>query len=253
MNKSEQDLRQQLKSEADEILFENLHFDSRLKEQVIRSITAEEERIGIRKWFTHGRKKWLYGPVAAVTIVGLLFVSSPEIQNMFVPSVKEDVNNPSTFHSGNQEEGPNTTMMGEIPGSLPIKTWSLQTAEEAKKVFGDGLFLPSYTPEQFTLNEIFASGVQMETATKIVFSYVSDELSFIVIEDKENVQNEFHHFKTININGINGFLKSTESDERGNALTEDSELHWFAGGVHYTIAGNISEKEVIKVAESTDE
>jgi hypothetical protein len=225
MNDFEQDLRRQLKSEADDVLFENLHFDSRLHDQVLDKASQERKPFILRKWFHKGRKMWGYGASAAVgAILGILLVSSPLFDNEAV-----DVN----------PTAPAATY--EIFVTPTLQTWSPQSPEEAAASFGSGLLVPSYTPEQVPLSGIQASGEEKGEATKMVFHYMYGELSFMVMAEKGPSPLVFDDEEKVDINGNAGYLKT------GNA---DTELHWSVDGVHYTIIGVISGAEAVKVAQS---
>jgi hypothetical protein len=115
------------------------------------------------------------------------------------------------------------------------------TPDEAKASFGQGFLIPSYTPGRVALSGIQASGHRQESATKVVLSYVYGEISFMVIEEKDTSTMGLHHFKSVDVNGAPGYLKTGESD---------TELHWITNGVHYVVTGQIKEAEAMKVAKS---
>ncbi|MDB4868400.1 MAG: hypothetical protein JWR03_2733 [Cohnella sp.] len=115
------------------------------------------------------------------------------------------------------------------------------TPDEAKASFGQGFLIPSYTPGRVALSGIQASGHRQESATKVVLSYVYGEISFMVIEEKDTSTMGLHHFKSVDVNGAPGYLKTGESD---------TELHWITNGAHYVVTGQIKELEAMKVAKS---
>jgi hypothetical protein len=96
-------------------------------------------------------------------------------------------------------------------------------------------------------------------AEKVVLSYAAGERSFIIIEQKSSEKEGFLNFETIDINGMEGYLKPEIGDSDGlpenggkETRTEiaDTELHWFKDDVHYSISGMITQEDAIKVARS---
>ena len=128
----------------------------------------------------------------------------------------------------------------------------LSTQDEAKKQFGEFLLVPSYIPDEFILDKIYASGKQEEeqnrTATSIVLTFISDEKSFLINQEKSSFQDEFIGYKTVDINGVNGYLIRGASDIDESLDGVITELHWFLNDVHYSVSGQITENEAIQVA-----
>lgn len=129
------------------------------------------------------------------------------------------------------------------PDSSSLKIWQLEDLEKAKKSFGDSFLVPSYVPAGFKLDNIQAYGYQQDSADKIVLNFISVEKSFSIIEDK-NVpsENHFTGYKSIDINGIEGYVIGTNDSY--------AEIHWIANKVHYMVAGSIPEDEAISIAKS---
>lgn len=166
---------------------------------------------------------------------------------------------PSKTQLGKEENTQFNIMAGTgegivtLPGQLDPETgkdknWLLNTQEEAKKSFGSFFLTPSYITGSFKLDKIHASGTDQPTATKIVLEYFTSDKSFLIIQEKSELQNGFVNFKTIDINGTSGYLKPSVSDDDANAEVQDTEVHWFKDGVHYSVMGLITEDEAIKVA-----
>jgi len=143
---------------------------------------------------------------------------------------------------------PGQSNNNEASNSSTFTKLTFTTLDEAKKSFGDSILIPSYIPESFKLDEIYASGFDGHKATKVVLSYLAGDKSFLIIEEKIEVQNEFINFKTIDINGTTGYLKPSVSEGSENSGIPDIELHWYKEGTHYLIAGLITENEAIKIA-----
>ena len=84
MSEIEEVLRQ-FKSEANEVLFEDLHFDSRLKERVRQGLHPAAVRPGLKSSGIRpalnasrvGWKGWFFGTVAAAVVTGLVIMATP--------------------------------------------------------------------------------------------------------------------------------------------------------------------------------
>lgn len=150
-------------------------------------------------------------------------------------------------------------LVGEEPGSetRPEQDIGLQngdgllvTVEEAVDTFGEGFLTPAYIPEEFSLEQILAYGENEQTPTKIVLTYVSKEESFVVIEEKTQTQDRLINATEVDIQGGKGYLNPGMDSESWNNPV--SELHWYKNDVHYVIAGQITDKEAIRIAQSME-
>lgn len=128
------------------------------------------------------------------------------------------------------------------PSSVDEKTkkWALGLPEEAQKAFGTEFLTPEYIPKSFQREGIQAFGQDEQNADKIILNYFDGTQSFLIIEEKIEKPNSFTGYKSIDINDTNGYVK--------NESKLDTEVHWYKEGVHYSVAGQISEEEAIKVA-----
>lgn len=166
---------------------------------------------------------------------------------------------------GEDKNPPNSTMMGtgEGMGILSgdsnanisiygdtVKKWFPETVNKAKENFGSYFLTPEYIPQNYQLEKISASGAEESMASKIILSYFAGEQSFMIIEEKTEMPIGFSNFEQININGTTGLLKPSGSIGSENEGSMDTELHWFKDGVHYSVAGLITQEEAIKVARS---
>jgi hypothetical protein len=241
--KADTELRRQYKSELDEILFDDLNFDARLKEGVRRHIHPGLKRSVLNEWFGQGRRKWTYGAAVAVLAIVLL-MTTPSLQDLLQPSKSENIENINSIKL--EVDNPIKTPLGEGITSPTVQLWSAKTnVEEAAKWFGHGMLIPLYIPNGFTLHQINASGPKKEMAMKVIFTYSSADQLYSVFEDKNQnmAPNVFGGYETVDINGTKGHVKS-------DASVLDTELQWTVDGVQYMISGQISKEEVMKVAKS---
>jgi hypothetical protein len=242
--KADTELHRQYKSELDEILFDDLNFDARLRERVRRHIHPELKRSVLKEWFVQGRSKWTYGAVVAV-LATVLLMTAPSLQDLLKSSPNEIAKeNNSIFQT---VDDPSNNVMGGDITSLPVHSWSAKTVDEAGKRFGQGMLVPSYIPNGFTLHQINTSGTKKEIAMKVIFTYSSADRLYSVIEDKNKnmAPNVFDGYETVDINGTKGHIKS-------DASVLDTELQWTVDGVQYMISGQISKEEVMNVAKSLE-
>lgn len=132
------------------------------------------------------------------------------------------------------------------------KEREIKTLEEARDSFGDAFLTPSYVPENYKLAYIRASGPDENTADRVVLNYSDGNRSFSVIQEKVSMQQELTGFKTVDINGIAGYLRALPVDAGENKDVPGAEIHWFKEGVHYSITGSLTEDEAIRIASSME-
>ncbi len=125
-----------------------------------------------------------------------------------------------------------------------------ESAEEARKAFGDNLLIPGYTPEGFVLNSIAGVETERQKADRVVFKYSSDNASFLVTEEKIKTRNDYPGFKTVDINGIPGYVKTEKIKTEGPTGQQRTELHWLRNECHYSVTGQISEEVAVNLAKS---
>lgn len=136
-----------------------------------------------------------------------------------------------------------------------IKVWEFQTIEEAKEMFGEYFLTPSYIPSGFNLNSINGFGQQKDAIDSLQLNYVSGEKSFTIVQNKNFAQdNYFTNYKSVDINGVEGYIKSSAlNTQQDSGVSKDEmivELHWIANNVHYMVSGAISESDAISIAKS---
>jgi hypothetical protein len=179
--KADTELLRQYKSELDDFLSDDLNFDARLRERVRRHIHPELKRSVLKEWFGQGRRKWTYGAVVSVLAIVLL-MTAPSLQDLLQPSPNENTKENNSILQA--VDDPLNNVMGTDITSPPVQSWTAKTVDEAGKWFGQGMLVPSYIPNGFTLHQINASGTKKEMAMKVIFTYSSADRLFSVIEDK---------------------------------------------------------------------
>ena len=130
------------------------------------------------------------------------------------------------------------------------KSWVIDTLDNAKGDFESTFIIPTYIPEDYELEKINASGFEEGKAYKIILNYFSGDKSFMIIQEKGQVENKFGNYEEIDINGTIGFLNKNISTEGENEDSMNIELHWFKDEVHYLISGLITQEDAIKIARS---
>lgn len=141
-----------------------------------------------------------------------------------------------------QDNSPNIMMATETASALMTGQEGQATQQEAEVFFGEGFMMPEYTPEGFTLNSISLKSAGYKQVT---LSFLSETGSYVVIEDKARETGGFEGFKSADINGAQGYVKSSD-----NADLPDTEAHWISKDAHYAVIGSITESEALSIARS---
>jgi hypothetical protein len=140
----------------------------------------------------------------------------------------------------------------EDTGKTPdeIKSWQLDTMEEARMKFGEYFMMPSFIPDGYKIGSIYVSGFVEDAASKSTLTYTSEGRSFLIIEEKSPFEGGIENFKPVEINGVKGYMKPGTSDTGEKVENFDNEIHWFLNGVHYSVSGQITENDALNVARS---
>lgn len=128
-----------------------------------------------------------------------------------------------------------------------------QSGMQAGQSFGGAFLTPTYIPEGFQQEKILATGSDPLIADKIILSYIAEERTFVIIEEKipeadnflddgaNDIDDAADIGETVVINGTEGYQKADPSG---------SQVHWFKDGVYYSVFGQITVEEAVKVARS---
>jgi hypothetical protein len=244
---SDQEIREQLKKEADEILFEDLDFDSRMKENVLQR-TQQLQDPPFRSRAARNRQRWLIGTASAAVIACFLIIAAPSLFPSWAPSL---VIPDRTFHTtlpGNDEPDDNLTPTGGPGEEIRV----LKSFEEAGALFGDKLLVPSYIPAGFSLLEINAGGSQGGLEGNVAYSYVSGSRSFGLFQSKQEQTDISKDGEAVDINGVTGYLTTGDPGEEAGPKDRNVQLHWQANGVYYMLSGILPVDEAPKVARSLE-
>ncbi|MFE9277257.1 DUF4367 domain-containing protein [Paenibacillus glucanolyticus] len=249
MTSQEDKLRDLVKSEADEMLFSNLHFDSHMCEKVKQRIQHEanlQEESPVRRTRMRMRNhRWFAGTTAATIFIGLcLFLAEPDFSN-------------SPGSPPLDQDPPVTLMDPDPPIDDPPVGYNdepriLGSYEEAGQAFGDKLRVPSYLPEGFSLQQISVTGPN-EAVRAAVFSYTAGERSFGLFADKSANSSMPQYFdETVDVNGAAGYLIAGEPLQDDGLTTPNVELHWYTDDIHFMISGLVSAEEALRIARSME-
>lgn len=125
-----------------------------------------------------------------------------------------------------------------------------KSPEEARGAFGENLLVPGYIPEGFRLKSIGGFPKEGQKADKVVFNYESGKVQLLITEEKIKVKNEFPGFRTVDINGVPGYVKTERIKTEDGTEQQRTELHWFGRDCRYSVGGQISEELAINIAKS---
>lgn len=195
-------------------------------------------------------------PINKVLIVAasfLLIIGIANISNILPLKNQEDQDitpeNNLMMSVDNTESTPESSG-NNILSAEEEKSWGIDTLDNAKIDFESTFIIPTYIPQDYELEKINAYGSEEGKAYKIILNYFLEDKSFMIIQEKGQMENEFVNYEEIDINGAIGFLNKNISEDRKNEDSMNIELHWFKNEVHYLINGLITQEDAIKVARS---
>lgn len=248
MTSQEDQLRDLVKNEADELLFGRLHFDTDMHEKILQLAQHETKLEDSPARITRSRRHpWLAGTAVAAMLIGLFLVLAE-------PGI---IKSPGSPPLG---EDPPVTLMDPDPGSSidhppgisDNEPRVLGSYEEAGDAFGDQLRIPSYLPKGFSLHQISVTGPK-EAATEAVFSYTAAERSFGLFANKSGKANKPQHFdKTVDVNGTVGYLIAGVPSQDEGVTIPNVKLHWYTDDTHFMISGLVSAEEALRIARSME-
>jgi hypothetical protein len=227
MNDPDQMLREHYKSESDEFLFNDVHFDSRMMTEVrskVQTATKQSTRTGR---FDQRRMRWMYGTIGTMMVAAaiiLLFITLPSLDTP--PSSQPPIDSVAPLNS---------------PLIVDDSQRVLQNAEEAKSLYGEGLHLPSYIPKAYVNNRIVAFSTTKDGVSKVDFTYATDNKNYILSVEKNASLEPFMNDEKIEINDVTGYIFSD-----ANLTT----LYWLIDDNLYSITGMLPREETLKIARS---
>ena len=246
MTRQDREIRMRVKLEADDMLFADLHFDEEMKAKVRRIAALDKERsVPIQERRPWKRNAWMAGAIAAA-IIGILFVVAPMLAD-----------EPAGGKTPGEPQTPGTFIGGPDGGDGPTGPSASEPRvvngyEEAGRAFGEGLLIPSYIPDGFSLNEISVTGPDDGEATDAIFSYVAGNRSFGVFAQKNNEDMPAAYDEEIDVNGSAGYLIAGPPMSDEGQSVPNVELHWRLNGIHYMLSGNLTGEEAAAVARSME-
>jgi hypothetical protein len=227
MNDPDQILREHYKSESDEFLFNDVHFDSRIIAEVRSKVHTDIKQSSRTGRFDQRRMRWMYGTIGTMMVAAamiLLFITLPSLDTP--PSSQPPIDSVAPLNS---------------PLIVDDSQRVLQNAEEAKSLYGEGLHLPSYTPKAYLNNRIVAFSTTKDGVSKVDFTYATDNKNYILSVEKNASLEPFMNDEKIEINDVTGYIFSD-----ANLTT----LYWLIDDNLYSITGMLPREETLKIARS---
>jgi hypothetical protein len=221
MNNPDQMLREHYKSECDELLFNDVHFDSRMMAEVKSKIHTDSKQSTRSGRLDQRRMRWIYSTMMVAAAMIVLFIAIPSFNTP--PSNQPPINTGTTFIVDDSQK-------------------VLQNAEEAQSLYGEGLHLPSYIPKAYVNNRIEAFSITKDGASKVLFSYATNTSSYILSAEKNVSLEPFMNDEKIEINNVTGYIHSDAHI--------GTTLYWLIDDNLYSITGMLSREETLKVARS---
>jgi hypothetical protein len=227
MNDPDRMLREHYKSETDEFLFNDVHFDSRMMEEVRSKVHTAAKQSTRTGRFDQRRMRWMYGTIGTMMVAAamiLLFITLPSLDTP--PSSQPPIDSVAPLNS---------------PLIVDDSQRVLQNAEEAKSLYGEGLHLPSYIPKAYVNNRIVAFSTTKDGVSKVDFTYATDNKNYILSVEKNASLEPFMNDEKIEINDVTGYIFSD-----ANLTT----LYWLIDDNLYSITGMLPREETLKIARS---
>ena len=196
-----------------------------------------------------------YRPINKLMIAAALFLLIIGIANIsYILPLKNQQNQDDTpenniIMSVDGIESTPENSISNIP-SEEEKNWVIDTLDSAKRDFGNNFSIPTYITQNYKLQEINAWGFDDGKANKIILSYFSGEKSFMITQDKTQIENEYVNYEKVDINGTVGLLNINKLVDSENEDSINTELYWSKNGIYYSIKGSIAQEEAIKIAKS---
>ncbi len=148
------------------------------------------------------------------------------------------------------ETAPESAASSIVQDSPQENTWRLNTMEEAGEIFGSAFLTPDYLPEKYQLDGIQAFGADRSSADKIILSYQSGEQSIYITEEKSASQEGVSGYEAISMDGFTGYIKELQPGDEAGTGDQYIELHWYKEEIHYSISGQLTREEAVKVAKA---
>jgi hypothetical protein len=132
----------------------------------------------------------------------------------------------------------------------PKTTDEKENIEEARIYMEGKLLLPEYIPLNFMLEEVFVPTDKDKDNQEVKLSYSNADKSFSIIASKASFEQVMGVGKSVDINGVSAQLIEKENKPSFAETAQVSKITWSINNILYTIDGNISEEEAIKIAKS---
>lgn len=179
--------------------------------------------------------------IGTVNIAHILPLKNPKIQTEY--SDTNIISSVGETESASEDSNINILNAEE-------KSWAIDTFDDAKRNFGNAFLVPTYIPEDYDIEEITASGLEEGNASKIIINYFLESKSFLIIQEKIQIENELVNYGKVDINGTIGLLKENILISNKYENTINTELYWSKDGINYSITGLITQEDAIKIARS---
>ena len=206
-----------------------------IADDIMKDVKVDED---LKKKTLQKCLKKNYRPINKVLIVAACFLLIIGIANIsHILPLKNQENLDITPENNLMMSVDDTESIPENSGNNILnaeeeKSWVIDTLDNAKGDFESTFIIPTYIPEDYELD------------------YFSGDKSFMIIQEKGQVENKFANYEEFDINGTIGFLNKNISTEGENEDSMNIELHWFKDEVHYLISGLITQEDAIKIARS---
>ncbi len=228
---TDRNLREHLRKESDELIFQGMELSEQMK-QTIR-IQAAADRAVQRTRRTRGgmRRSWYIGAAAMIAAVAIIAVT---------PMLQQDGTVPAPIENQIGDVPPANE--GAVGSDLSaLETTTLGSIEEAQAAFGEDLLLPVSAPEGYAMTDIVAVGTEGKPARDIIVTYAAGDDAVTFVASRAEAAFPTDLFTPTRVGDADGFVFEQ---------AELVELFWSVDGVQYAITGPLTADEAILWAKS---
>jgi hypothetical protein len=187
-------------------------------------------------------------PAACIVILIVSVISWRLIYNGTEPNKQISKDNNQDINIMKTPENNTLPLPNDSKQTVPQRTTvsvELKNLAEAKSYIRGKNIEAAYIPKGFQLTMLQGVSYDNDARRSLWIQYTLNESSFVISIEDESQWKSVEGYKDLDVNGATGHMKHFKD---GN--TELAELRWFVDKDMYTVEGNLSEEEALKVAKA---
>lgn len=162
-----------------------------------------------------------------------------------------DITSENLVLNNNADKNKDTNIDNALKSGVPSAKASLESPKstsiaDAEKFWGGKILLPSYIPNGLELTDIsIPKNNPKEICVKLNYSFKNTY--FKIVENKSTAHTSYVG-TSIDLNGSKAYV--SKGKDANNSNLTIIEINWMNNNIQYTIIGNLSEEELIKILKS---